>query len=75
LPYHHGRDCIDTGGEGAYARLFDEQARVMARDVWERDRGRVDGVLCFSARQAAHLRACLDGVEVVSLGELMGEKA
>ena len=22
LPYHHGRDCIDCGGEGSYSRLF-----------------------------------------------------
>ena len=61
LPFHHGKDCIDCGGEGAYPRLFAEQAAQMARDIWERDRHRAQGVLCFSQRCASHLRAALGG--------------
>jgi ferredoxin len=73
LPFHAGKDCIDCGGEGAYARLFPEQAATMAREIWERDRHRADGVLCLSARCAAHFRAVLGAsVQVVALGELGG---
>jgi ferredoxin len=68
LPFHHGRDCIDCGGEGAYARMFPEQARVMALEIWERDRHRADGVLCFSRRCAEHFRGA--GVDAVSVPEL-----
>ena len=71
LPYHHGKDCIDSGGEGAYPMLFESQARRMAREVWERDRHRAQGVLCFSARAARHLRGSLGpGVAVESVPEL-----
>jgi hypothetical protein len=68
-PFHRGADCIDAGGEGAHARLFAETAARMARDVWERDRDRAHGILCFSARMAAHLRGTL-GVPVVAFEEL-----
>jgi hypothetical protein len=70
-PFHHGRDCIDCGGEGAYDRLFPEQAETMARDIWERDRHRADGLLCLSARCAAHFRKVLPSeVRVLALGEI-----
>lgn len=71
--FHQGRDCIDCGGEGAYVRLFPEQADRMALDIWERDReragSRVDGVLCFSKRCAEHFRGVLakQGVQVESV--------
>lgn len=71
LPYHHGADCIDCGGEGAYPRLFAEQARQMAREIWQRDRHRAQGIVCLSARCAAHLRETLGSeVPVVSLSEI-----
>jgi ferredoxin len=71
-PHHCGRDCIDCGGEGAYHRLFPEQAARMAREFWQRDRHRADGVLCVSARCASHLRSALGGgVEVLSLAEIL----
>ncbi len=71
LPFHHGRDCIDSGGEGAYARLFEAQALRMARDVWERDRHRAQGIVCFGERAAAHLRRALSGeAPVVSISEI-----
>lgn len=70
-PFQHGKDCIDCGGEGVYARLFEAQACQMARDFWERDRHRAQGILCFSSRCATHLRAALGGeVTVVSLSEI-----
>jgi ferredoxin len=70
LPFEHGMDCTDCGGEGAYSRLFPEQARQMAVDLWARDQHRAQGVLCFSARCAEHLRKCMPaGVPVVSLSE------
>lgn len=70
VPYHHGKDCIDCGGEGAYHRLFAEQAATMARDFWERDRDQADGILCVSARCAEHFRKVLGpSVPVVSLVE------
>jgi Fe-S oxidoreductase len=76
LPFHHGKDCIDSGGEGAYPRLFESQARQMARDVWERDRHRAQGLLCFSRRGAEHLRASLGpDVPVVSVPELFVQKS
>lgn len=58
-PFAQGRDCIDCGGEGAYSRLFNEQGRAMAQEIWERDRHRVDGILCMSDRCAQHLREAL----------------
>jgi ferredoxin len=71
LPFHHGKDCIDCGGEGAYPRLFEAQARDMAREIWARDKHRAQGILCFSQRCASHLRAALGGeVPVVSLSEI-----
>lgn len=74
-PHHHGRDCIDCGGEGAYARLFPKQAAEMAREIWERDRHRVQGILCFGARCARHLRESLGAeVTVISLSELASER-
>lgn len=70
LPFEHGRDCIDCGGEGAFRLLFSEQARVMARDFWERDQHRVDGVLCMSRRCTEHFKQSLGGdVPVVYWGE------
>jgi ferredoxin len=68
LPHHHGRDCIDCGGEGAYARLFPEQARAMAREIWERDRHRADGVLCFSERCRGHFEGI--GVPALTIRQL-----
>ncbi|MGK5082836.1 hypothetical protein WDW37_05990 [Bdellovibrionota bacterium FG-1] len=74
LPFHHGRGCIDCGGEGAYSRLFLEQARQMARDFWERDQHRAQGILCLSPRCAQHLREALGNqVPIVALGEKRGE--
>jgi hypothetical protein len=74
VPFQHGKDCIDCGGEGAYARMFPEQARRMALDIWERDRHRAQGLLCFGERCARHLRAALGPeVEVVSLSEIAPE--
>jgi ferredoxin len=71
MPFHHGKDCIDSGGEGAYPRLFESQARRMAQDIWDRDRHRAQGIVCFSSRGAAHLRASLGKeVAVVSVPEL-----
>jgi len=58
-PFGHGRDCIDCGGEGAYPLLFGDQAQVMAKEFWERDRHHADGILCFSERCARHLRSAL----------------
>ncbi|MGK5088090.1 4Fe-4S dicluster domain-containing protein [Bdellovibrionota bacterium FG-2] len=70
LPFAHGRDCIDCGGEGAFRYLHPEQAKTMAKDFWGRDRHRVDGVLCMSQRCAEHFKQSLGGdVSVVSLGE------
>ncbi|MCC7441989.1 MAG: (Fe-S)-binding protein [Bdellovibrionales bacterium] len=72
-PYHRGKDCIDTGGEGAYRYLFPEAAAVMARDFWERDRDKADGVIAFSDRAAAHLREALGAeVPVVEASRLAG---
>ena len=72
--FAHGKDCIDCGGEGAYARTFPEQAAEMARDIWERDRHRSEGILCMSDRCAAHLRQALGaGVLVESLVELTAD--
>lgn len=71
LPFHHGKDCIDSGGEGAYPRLFASQARQMAKDIWERDLHRAQGILCFSKRAAEHLRTALGKeVTVISVPEL-----
>jgi hypothetical protein len=70
-PYAHGRDCIDNGGEGAFVDLFTTQAAVMARDLWDRDSGSADGILCFSDRAAAHFRRTLGArISVISMREL-----
>ncbi len=70
LPFQSGKDCIDHGGEGAYMLLFPQQAAQMARDVWERDRHRADGILCYGERSAVHFRKVLDGsIPVVSFSE------
>ena len=71
LPFAHGADCIDTGGEGIYSRLFPEEARQMAIDFWERDRTRAEGILAVSAQAAVHLRSVLgSSVPVLSFSEL-----
>ena len=67
-PFAQGRDCIDCGGEGAYGRIFPEQARRIALDFWERDQHRAEGILCLSARCARHLRSVVN-VPVLSLME------
>jgi len=69
-PFAEGIDCIDCGGEGAYARLFPEQAAQMALDIWERDQHRVDGILCVSRRCAEHLRMVLGTVPGKVLGQI-----
>ncbi len=56
-PFAQGHDCIDCGGEGIYSGLFPSQAKQMARDIWEQDQNRVDGILCVSQRCAKHLKA------------------
>jgi len=66
-PFQSGSDSIDVGGEGVFGRLFPEIAARMARDVWERDAGRADGIACMSERAAKHLRLALPDVEVVNL--------
>jgi ferredoxin len=72
LAYAQGKDCIDCGGEGAYAKLFPSQAAEMAAEFWERDRNRAQGILCVSERCAEHFRATLgEDVLVESLVELL----
>lgn len=72
-PFAQGLDCIDSGGEGAYSRLFAQQAAVMARDIWERDRARIDGILCVSRRGAEHFKKSLGAeVPVEFLGDVYG---
>ncbi|HTL12209.1 MAG TPA: (Fe-S)-binding protein [Bdellovibrionota bacterium] len=72
-PFHRGRDCIDTGGEGAYRHLFPEAAATMARDFWERDGARADGIIAFSDRAAAHLRSVLGpDVTVIEASSIAG---
>ncbi len=71
LPYEHGIDCVDCGGEGAYGLLFPEQSEAMVREIWSRAQGRAQGVLCFSQRCVAHFRKVLGNeVEVRSISEL-----
>lgn len=71
-PFAQGRDCMDTGGEGAYPLLFPEQAAEMAGDFWERDRHRADGILCMSQRMAQHLRSVLgESIVINSICELL----
>lgn len=67
-PFAQGMDCIDCGGEGAYARMFPEQARAMAEEIWERDRHRVQGVITVSSRCAEHFGNL--GIPVVGLEEI-----
>ena len=70
-PFAHGRDCIDCGGEGAYSRLFPEQADQMAREIWERDQHRAQGILCISQRCAQHFRKVMGAkVPVLAIQEL-----
>ena len=57
--FHRGRDCIDCGGEGAYPRLFPQQAAEMARAFWERDAA--EGLLTFS-----RLEEAADGIEAIN---------
>ena len=69
LPFEHGKDCIDSGGEGAYALLFESAAKQMALDFWERDRVRCGAVLALSPRAAEHFRRC--GIRAFSWVELL----
>jgi ferredoxin len=72
-PFAHGMDCIDCGGEGAYSRLFPDQAAKMAAEFWERDAHRADGILCVSSRCAAHLRKSFGSkITIVAFSELLG---
>ncbi len=72
MPFQHGRDCIDCGGEGAYRLLFSETAARMAESVWERDQHRADGILCFSERCAKHFKTTLQGrVPVLWFGDTL----
>ena len=74
-PFANGSECIDCGGEGAYSRLFPEQARQIAVDFWERDQHRVDGILCLSNRCAEHFRKHLgNDVPIFSLTRLFQEQ-
>lgn len=74
LPFAHGIDCIDCGGEGAFAGLFPKQATQMAKESWERDQHRVDGILCMSRRCAAHMSKTLgSGVPVLAVLDLYPE--
>lgn len=74
LSFHQGRDCIECGGEGAYSRLFPEQAKQMAVEFWERDQHRAEGVLTVSARCASHFKKSLgEGVPVFSIAELVSK--
>ena len=66
VPFANGKDCIDCGGEGAYAKLFPKQARQMALDFWERDQHQADGVFCFSQRCASHLKSSLSDTSISS---------
>jgi hypothetical protein len=68
-PFHAGKDSIDVGGEGAFTYLFPEIAIRMAREVWERDQGRADGIVCMSARAERHLRQALPGIEIINLAD------
>ncbi len=70
-PFAQGHDCIDCGGEGAYPRLFPSQSLQMAREFWERDQHRADGILCMSKRCADHFRKALDShVAILAFEEL-----
>jgi ferredoxin len=70
MPFENGEDCRDSGGEGAFKKLFPEIAARMAVELWERDKHRADGILCFSRRSAAHLKKSLgERVPVVFAGE------
>jgi ferredoxin len=78
--FAQGRDCIDCGGEGAYSRLFPKQAFQMAKEIWERDQHRADGILCFSKRCAVHFQKSLSEMEitnqkvlVLSFQDLLGQ--
>jgi ferredoxin len=74
LPFQSGQDCIDCGGEGVFDRMFPDQASIMAREIWERDKHRADGVFCFSKRCAAHFKRVLGPeVPVVALPEMLYE--
>jgi hypothetical protein len=71
-PFAQGRDCIDCGGEGAYSKLFPDQAQQMAVEFWERDAHRADGILCISDRCATHFKKSLGTtVPIVSLQNLL----
>ena len=70
-PFEHGRDCIDCGGEGTYAKLFPTQAEQMAKEIWEKDQHRAQGILCVSKRCAMHFRQVLGAqVPVLAIEEL-----
>lgn len=72
--FAHGKDCIDCGGETpGYIRLFPHQARQMAREWWERDAHRAQGVLSLSPRAARHLSSTLPGLELVDFAALCTE--
>jgi len=73
-PFHRGRDCIDSGGESVFRYLFEKEAREMAREVWNRDAHRADGVLCFSPRSVQHLQESLEGVPVMGIHELFNSE-
>lgn len=72
VPFHHGNDCLDCGGEGVYARLFPDQARSMATEIWERDKGRANGILTFSSRCTQHLKFSLgSSLSILDLPSLL----
>ncbi len=70
-PFATGEDCIESGGEGAYERLFPEQARQMALEFWARDSHRADAILAVSSRASRHFRSVLPAtVSVLSFSDL-----
>ena len=71
LPFAHGKDCIDCGGEGAYPHLFPEQAKKMAQEFWEKDQHRAAGIFCFSQRCVEHFKKSLGpNIPIIGIEDL-----